>query len=149
MESEDDCLGNCLAATFYQEFGCLHLRLKLMNMKNHTLKHQRPCLLKDLQNKTKHYLSEINRDGGKRSAEEFGLVRIKQLLSSFHHEHELGTRCGCPPRCKRRVISINKFLKETDFHKTYTLFKVRKKLHTYQIMFCWFINLLFLVSQIC
>ena len=149
MESEDDCLGNCLAATFYQEFGCLHLRLKLMNMKNHTLKHQRPCLLKDLQNKTKHYLSEINRDGGKRSAEEFGLVRIKQLLSSFHHEHELVTRCGCPPRCKRRVISINKFLKETDFHKTYTLFKVRKKLHTYQIMFCWFINLLFLVSQIC
>ena len=135
MESEDNCLSNCLASTFYKEFDCLHPRLRLMNLRNKTLLHQRPCLLSDLQSKTQKYLKEINHDGGKRTAEEFGLVRIKQLLSSFHRENELETRCGCLPRCKRQVFSLNKFLKETNSHKTYAKFTVRHDLLTKIMLF--------------
>ena len=107
--TEDDCLYDCLAKLFVQEFGCLHARLGLMPIRNQTLKATRTCLLDDLELKTKNYSQTINHGQNKpRSAEEFGLIRIRELLAEFCQE-DLKARCNCKLKCKRKILSMAKW----------------------------------------
>ena len=135
--SEDDCLNECLAKTFYEEFQCLHPRLKSMNLKNSTLKNQKSCLIQDLKNKTEVYAKEMNKGKlvGYKSVEEFGLVRIKQILAKFNHENIEEFRCGCPFKCKRSVITINKWPKEMKMsYLSYAKYQVKPQSINFQTM---------------
>ena len=49
--SEDQCLNNCLIQRFLKEFGCLHERLRPIDLKNETLQRMKPCILQDLEPK--------------------------------------------------------------------------------------------------
>ena len=47
--TEDDCLNECLANSFVQEFGCLHSRLSRLKLQNETLRNgTKICLYEDL-----------------------------------------------------------------------------------------------------
>ena len=110
--TEDQCLNDCLVQTFFKEFQCVHPRLKLMDLKNQTYKDQKTCLLEDLESKTAEYSKKLNSNllgpNRNRSVEEFGLVRIKQILSSFiQDQNEEENRCGCPIKCKRSILSLS------------------------------------------
>ena len=91
--SEDQCLNNCLIRNFTEEFDCLHVRLRLMDLENETLQigngKMTPCLLHHLQNKTFEYKQKISLKIGnmRNNIEEFGLVRIKQMLASFNSKN--------------------------------------------------------------
>ena len=133
--TEDECLNDCLVQTFFKEFQCVHPRLKLMDLKNQTYKDQKTCLLQDLESKTAEYSKKLNSLlGPKRSVEEFGLVKIKQILSSFiQDQNEEGgeNRCGCPIKCKRSILSIGKWPPEIQesqsgrkSHINHMMFKV-------------------------
>ena len=68
----------------------------------------RICLYADLANKTLDYEKKVN--GNKtghwrKSVEEFGLVRIRQLLSSFN-QLDSPTRCDCCVRCRRNILTV-------------------------------------------
>ena len=84
--SEDDCLYHCLVQKFISEFGCLHSRLKRLYIRNATLLQTRVCLWRDLEAPTMEKVSQ-------KPTEEYGLVRIRQLLAGFFRPHQ---RCDCP-----------------------------------------------------
>ena len=44
-------MNNCLIQRFLKEFGCLHERLRLIDLKNETLQRMKPCILQDLEPK--------------------------------------------------------------------------------------------------
>ena len=81
---------------------------RLSKIKNETIMSTRICLYSDLANKTLDYEKKVN--GNKtghwrKSVEEFGLVRIRQLLSSFN-QLDSPTRCDCCVRCRRNILTI-------------------------------------------
>ena len=88
--SEDQCLNNCLIERFLKEFGCLHERLRLIDLKNQTLQKMKPCLLQDLEPKYEEIVKlenqeKANSDGKNPNKQlpEPGFYRIKQILASF------------------------------------------------------------------
>ena len=147
-ETEDECLNDCLVKTFVQEFGCLHPRLKLMKLKNETYKNQKTCVLQDLEPKTAEYSKKL---ASKKAVEEFGLVRIKQILASFKQDHDEKTRCGCPIKCKKSIFSIGMWLtKIQEFrgrksHINYMTFRVSQL----YLNITYFFNDFFSVSALC
>ena len=76
--------------TFLKEFGCLHERLRLIDLKNETLQKMKPCLLQDLEPKYEEMVKHENQEDfspkkrkGKKQSIEPGLFRIKEILASF------------------------------------------------------------------
>ena len=81
---------------------------RLSKIKNETIMSTRICLYADLAKKTLDYEKKVN--GNKtghwrKSVEEFGLVRIRQLLSSFN-QLDSPTRCNCCVKCRRNILTI-------------------------------------------
>ena len=78
---------------FLKEFGCLHERLRLIDLKNETLKKMKPCLLQDLEPKYEEMVKHENQEDfspkkkkGKKPKKQLiepGLFRIKEILASF------------------------------------------------------------------
>ena len=75
---------------FLKEFGCLHERLRLIDLKNQTLQKMKPCLLQDLEPKYEEIVKlenqeKSNSDGKNPNKQlpEPGFYRIKQILASF------------------------------------------------------------------
>ena len=78
---------------FLKEFGCLHERLRLIDLKNETLQKMKPCLLQDLEPKYEEMVKHENQEDfspkkkkgkkPKKQSIEPGLFRIKEILASF------------------------------------------------------------------
>ena len=79
---------------FLKEFGCLHERLRLIDLKNETLQKMKPCLLQDLEPKYEEMVKHEHQEDfsskkkkGKKPKKlvpiEPGLFRIKEILASF------------------------------------------------------------------
>lgn len=108
--TEDQCLIECLAQTYFNEFNCLHSRLKRMNLINETLKQSRACVLDDLKS------AEEANGSGKRVSEEPGLVKIRQILASFFDDDST-LRCGCKVKCRKNVITTTRLPVPSDDDK--------------------------------
>ena len=128
--TEDDCLNSCLVQTFVKEFGCLHSRLKRLKLPNNPLMSTKICLYEDLAPKTEAYEKKLN-GNRKRSVEEYGLVRIRQILSSFN-QFDSPTRCNCSIKCRRNIITLTELPqpnKKVAYEFAYFQVKLLAKVH--------------------
>jgi hypothetical protein len=105
---QDTCLNECLINISIQEFKCLHPRLAWNGFKS--LKNQRICQFEDFNDKTQEYLSRVQLyDSSIKVVEEYGLVRLRQMLASFNQDVNTELRCGCQLPCRRKIPKIIKW----------------------------------------
>ncbi len=133
--TEDECLSKCLVTTYVQEFGCIHSRLSRMSILNKTLLEQHKiCLFKDLADKT----LEFQKNQDKAVTEEYGLVRIRQILASFH-QLTGDSRCKCKEKCRKKVITVTKLPsgKQEESPIRFAHFHMRPfvKIYTYHVLY--------------